>query len=543
MSGKNTTAQKLGETRSSPRNLSALDLKSQPPSPSFGTPSPNRSSLYSPCPLTGPGGHISGNQSPSQHSQDSPSNKKGKKAKKLSCPCLRSTAGKDWLYPCCECGQNWHASCANLKGTNAIPKTQEATVKKIGKDWLCPWCWVCPIPKPGSHPSTQKEISLIKETLSACLYENITETLTKSIKTALTPVDLSPIQSQLEKLSNNIEEFKLEKSTPHLAPQDLRSNNTRPVRAVTRKTLKAPMQPFEEYKDDYLNDDDLGNLADLLGKLKDDGDFMLEKGHGVYQYGEPYSYTGSRNPDSNEPIPDELNQLIEKLTTDLSLEEKPNSVLINHFPPCENRRSHLAKHSDDEPCITAESKIITISVGGTRKVVFESKHDESEPQVLNVKSNSLYVMSRTSQNWWYHSVPPQEADEEIEERFSITFRTLSKKFSQSILLMGDSNTEPVNFGTGSGRVGVSYPGKRVKAGRVKDIDAAKCVGYQNVFLHCGTNDLRCEYIKSREDIHQLVDQLHDKLSELKQICPKAKIFVVPVLPSRISSKLAQQKTP
>jgi len=51
---------------------------------------------------------------------------------------------------------------------------------------------------------------------------------------------------------------------------------------------------------------------------------------------------------------------------------------------------------------------------------------------------------------------------------------------------------------------------------------------------CGTNDLRCEYIKSESDIHCLVDQLKEKLYEIKQLCPKSKIFVVPVLPSRIS---------
>ena len=64
--------------------------------------------------------------------------------------------------------------------------------------------------------------------------------------------------------------------------------------------------------------------------------------------------------------------------------------------------------------------------------------------------------------------------------------------------MGDSNTKDIQFGTGSGKVGDSYPGKRVKASRVKNIDPVECVGYQNVFLHVGTNDLRCEYVTSKE---------------------------------------------
>ena len=70
---------------------------------------------------------------------------------------------------------------------------------------------------------------------------------------------------------------------------------------------------------------------------------------------------------------------------------------------------------------------------------------------------------------------------------------------------------------------------------MRDINPEKCVGYQNIFLHCGTNDLRCTEISSDSQIFQLVDQLKDKLTSVKQLCPKANIFVVPVLPSRISA--------
>ena len=161
-------------------------------------------------------------------------------------------------------------------------------------------------------------------------------------------------------------------------------------------------------------------------------------------------------------------------------------------------------------------------------MLFESKHDSSEkPTVFEPQSNSLYVMSRHSQNWYRHCILQPAENEIVEERFSITFRALNQKFSHSILLMGDSNTKEVQFGEGSGKVGASYPGKRVKAARVTDIDQLKCVGYQNIFLHCGTNDLRCNEISSETQIYQLVDQLQKKLVLLKQICPKANISVVP----------------
>jgi hypothetical protein len=191
-------------------------------------------------------------------------------------------------------------------------------------------------------------------------------------------------------------------------------------------------------------------------------------------------------------------------------------------------------HSDDESTILAGSKIITISLGAQRTVVFEPKHDEQEePVELEVKSNSIYLMSLESQGWYRHGIPQPKPDNTVEERFSITFRTLSSKFKRSIILMGDSNTQEVNFGVGSGKVGASYPGKRERAARVRDISPEKCVGYQNIFLHCGTNDLRCENVSGESDVHKLVDELYHKLLVTKQLCPKASVFVVPVLPTRI----------
>ena len=36
-----------------------------------------------------------------------------------------------------------------------------------------------------------------------------------------------------------------------------------------------------------------------------------------------------------------------------------------------------------------------------------------------------------------------------------------------------------------------------------------------------------------QDIHRIVDELKCKLTTIKQVCPKAKVFVSPVLPSRL----------
>ncbi len=45
--------------------------------------------------------------------------------------------------------------------------------------------------------------------------------------------------------------------------------------------------------------------------------------------------------------------------------------------------------------------------------------------------------------------------------------------------------------------------------------------------------MRCENVKSESDIYEVVEELRYKLTEISQLCPDTKVFVVPVMPSRI----------
>ena len=49
---------------------------------------------------------------------------------------------------------------------------------------------------------------------------------------------------------------------------------------------------------------------------------------------------------------------------------------------------------------------------------------------------------------------------------------------------------------------------------------------------CGTNDLRIGYVRDESDIGNIVDLYRTKLNRIRQLAPKCKVFVVPVLPSR-----------
>ena len=59
------------------------------------------------------------------------------------------------------------------------------------------------------------------------------------------------------------------------------------------------------------------------------------------------------------------------------------------------------------------------------------------------------------------------------------------------------------------------------------------MGYSNIFLCCGTNNLRQEHVRSEADIKKTVEELRLKLEVITQLCPKSKVFVSPVLPSRL----------
>ena len=207
-----------------------------------------------------------------------------------------------------------------------------------------------------------------------------------------------------------------------------------------------------------------------------------------------------------------------------------NSVLINFFPTSD---CFISRHADDEPVILANSDIVTLSIGGSRTIRFKQSHpvNDNSPDVdMEVTNNSIYSMTRSSQAWYQHEVLPSQINE---ERFSLTFRSLDPKFRRSVAILGDSNTKDIQFGEGSGRVGASYPGKRVATPKASKINVNECIGYSNIFVCCGTNSLRCEDVKNDRDIYKAVDELQLKLRGIKQLCPKSKIFVSPVLPSRI----------
>ena len=499
-------------SRHSPRNISPLAI-----GPHSRTASPKGGKASSPLasPLQSPVGSPTA-LNKTEKSLNTSGPLLANKTKRGTCPCNVSSEGLEWVFQCTDCRQRWHASCANLKGTNDL--TQE-NVNSIQEYWLCPWCYSCCFPRPTSHPAAKKENTLAERTITCSTIQQITDTVSEVISQKLP----NSLPTQLNQLSRDVQDLK--KPSPYI--REPAYNPTPPP-----ATLISPEEPYKIYQEDFVNDEEESGILGFLTKCLADRKFATENGHSVLSFGAKYSYVGAGSNQNPDEIPPIFTSMIQKLKEDPRIEGEPNSILVNHYPECktEETASYLPFHCDDEAVITPGTDIITITLGSTREITFKSIHNpQEETVVLEPAHKSMYVMSRSSQAWYKHGI---ERAAENEERFSITLRTVDVRNRRSVLVMGDSNTKNITFGTGKGKVGETYPGKRVKAARIKDIDPERCIGFSNVVIVCGTNDLREENIRSDNDIVQLVELLRSKLTLIRQISPSSKVFVCPVLPSR-----------
>ena len=170
--------------------------------------------------------------------------------------------------------------------------------------------------------------------------------------------------------------------------------------------------------------------------------------------------------------------------------------------------------------------------------VFTDKFSKEET-TLPVEDNSLYSMSRHSQNCFTHKIDKIEPKEDVEHRvrFSLTFRTVGNIFRRSTIVVGDSNTKHLAFGEGKGTFGKGLPGKRVQASTVKDISPINCLSYANIVISCGINDLRegngqYRRMTSDIDINQTFNVLKEKVKTICELKKQSNVFISPILPTR-----------
>ena len=309
-----------------------------------------------------------------------------------------------------------------------------------------------------------------------------------------------------------------------------------PVLHQTNTTINssasiAPCEPTSAYHQNVIPDDLKSRLLAFCQTLK----YEKEGGHGATPFGETYKYKKPYKnyvTDSAVHVPRPMPEIVMELVASM-LEEFPelagvNQCLINEFIGSE---SYLVEHEDNEEVICPLSSIFTWSMGDEAEILFNPKGHESEPQVLSPKDGSLYVMSRKSQDLWTHQIVKSEERDPNFRRYSITLRTVGAQFRRSTVIIGDSNTEHLNFGTGPRSFGYNMPGQRIKAAKIADINPLDCTGYNNIVLHTGLNDLK----PYKANIPALADELINKVELIRSICPKARVTVDPILPTMLHS--------
>lgn len=459
--------------------------------------------------------------------------------KKDICPCGKSSAGTEWLLPCNNCSQIWHNSCAGLKGSFT-----RAVLDSLLKTWQCPWCFVCAYPKSGKHKTAKNDDLLSEKVLTSAVFQEIAESVAEAVEKSVKMPDISTLEKLVAEFTQQLNDFQIPSADNTTFTQGCVIPQQRVSHQEThlKEECTTPEKPFSNYQEGFLSAELFQNSFNFLKDCKNTGLFTQENGHSVLAFGEAYSYTGSRTEEKDITLPPQIKEIIDQVVTGLNLDHTPNAVLINHFPPTSaegDTQSFLSHHSDDEPTIVADTSIVTLSFGGERKITFKPVHDANNPDLktaLTPKSNSVYVMSRSSQAWFKHGIP--QTTDVVEDRYSITLRTINQKFCRSTLIIGDSNTKDLVFGSGKGTFGESFPGKRIKAGNIKSIDPKRCVGYANIVIACGTNDLRPENMHHNRQVNHLVEALRQKLLQIGKIAPNSKITVLPVLPTR-SHKMNQ----
>ena len=464
-----------------------------------------------------------------------------------ACPCKQSTG--DWLIDCSSCSQFWHADCVGLKGLD------EKEINKL-LYWKCPFCYKPPFPTSDTNSDVDvchicrntvvlqktnnlfelaladensKKVQAIVDSATTALSEAYTAQINTLVESSTKAMEqsknlISSLSGQLDDLSE-----KLSKTSNNFKTE--RNGNVNVPPACPNVTAEIPPSdelPFEDYKNDFLDDSEAVSILQFLEECRTNGAFKQKNGRGTLGFGVQCAWTSIYNEQSGEKdIPDALLPMVNKSKEACGGQEL-NCLLINYYPAKSDSQdppSHMPAHSDDEFDIVPDSLIATYSLGASRTINFTPKHSD-EDHSIDVDGNSLYIMSRRSQEYYKHSMLDVDV---TAVRYSVTMRHVDTSFNRSTLIIGDSNTQDIVFGEGRGTMGERYPGKRVKAAKIGDVEPGMCGQYANIVIAAGTNDL---WPKNRPDVDELVDTMVGKVSQIAQLNPKAHVFVMPVLPTR-----------
>ena len=340
------------------------------------------------------------------------------------------------------------------------------------------------------------------------------------------------IQDQLEELRVSIAQFRKPRrsdaSTPELLqvpPFSVQMDAHVPPeqQQLDQRTDVKSVPCMSSYQENFIDGSLSAELMTFLDGQSEKFGENCERGHSVISFGQPYQYNGAKaSVPLSKTFPGPISKLAEQIKNKFP-DTVINQCLVNKYT---DGNSILPEHSDDEDMIVFGSDIYTISLGDTREVTFRRLDGSEETVKKAVEGGSIYTMSRESQSHWTHRI--DSSPEASGLRYSITFRYVSQNGKDATLIQGDSNTRFLKFGSGKGTFGEKLPGKRMQCFTIDQIDPRACMGYKNVVIHCGINDIR----RPQADVRECAHKLTSKLDQISRSCIGSRIIVSPILPTK-----------
>ena len=338
------------------------------------------------------------------------------------------------------------------------------------------------------------------------------------------------IEAELGEIKSFVENSPSLTQSHYSTPTSASNHSNEPVPSLSNTTYTDIPQPckiehkskyIEFSEDNFLNKDQISATLDFLNSEQ----YQDENGRSVSQYGTKYKYMGSKAVVKDmapqiQAIMDTLNAKYTKGKYVL------NSCLVNRYTGTD---SFLPEHADDEFSIMPDSHIFTVSLGAPRIVTYADQFSNVEIKHTCL-SGSLYTMSKDSQAFYKHRIDRSDEDG---VRYSLTFRCIHYSNLNSTLIIGDSNTGKLRFGSGLGTLGRATPGRQHFAAKVNDINPIDCASHSNIVLMVGTNNLKQKDVLSNNHIIDIFKTYKQKIISIRQINRHCNIIVCPVLLTKL----------
>ena len=211
-----------------------------------------------------------------------------------------------------------------------------------------------------------------------------------------------------------------------------------------------------------------------------------------------------------------------------------NSIHVSKFV---GQSSHRGQQNNYSPYLSPDSDIYNIFLGNSSTITFIDNCTNEESQ-HNACDNSIYTTSVKYQHYWSYGINrPSSTDCSV--IYYLSFRCTHKSYQNSTIIIGDSNKHNISFHNNNvntkSDLGRDIYGKIVKAFTIDQINPHDAIGYKNIIVQVGINNLKRKFANAYGivDIDSTFDSWLHKIISIMQHCPSSRIVILPVMPTRI----------